>query len=428
MPARRRMAAAAAAAGAVTALVLAAAPAVLAQPTGPVAPTAYLSHFHKIKTIASTVPHNGDVNPYGIFIVRHSTGRLHAGSILISNFNNKANLQGTGSTIVQITPSGHRTLFARISASKLPGACPGGVGLSTALEILPGGWVVVGSVPSSNGMAATAKAGCLIVVNRWGKVAETISGHGINGPWDSAAVVRGHFAALFVSNVLRGTVAANGKVVHRGYVLRLILRLHGFAAPTVVFVDNDRLWLSAADRPCCVRARAHWPRLRTARHALRRRDADQPDLRHPARAHAPGQRRPGRPGNQARQAEHAAWPRHRPERPHPHGQRRQRQDRGDDAGRRPDLLALPGHLGQPQGRGCTLRPGRAARPAAASTTSTTPSTPSACCTRRRGASWVRSSRARVALLPRTHERPALLPVFAWLVGDRLRVVRARQSG
>ena len=234
MPARHRMAAAAAAAGAVTALVLATAPGVLAQPTGPVTPTAYLSHFHKIKTIASTVPHNGDVNPYGIFIVRHSTGRLHAGSILISNFNNKANLQGTGSTIVQITHSGHRTLFARIRAGRLPGGCPGGVGLSTALEILPGGWVVVGSVPSSNGMAATAKAGCLIVVNRWGKVAKTISGHGINGPWDSTAVVRGHFAALFVSNVLRGTVAANGKVVHRGYVLRLILRLHGFAAPTVV--------------------------------------------------------------------------------------------------------------------------------------------------------------------------------------------------
>jgi hypothetical protein len=131
MRARRRLIGAAAAAGAVTALVLAAAPAVLAQPTGP---GAYLSHFHKIKTIASTVPHNGDVNPYGIFIVRHSTGRLHAGSVLISNFNNMANLQGTGSTIVQITPSGHRTVFASIKASKLPGACPGGVGLSTALR------------------------------------------------------------------------------------------------------------------------------------------------------------------------------------------------------------------------------------------------------------------------------------------------------
>jgi hypothetical protein len=229
MPARHRLAAAAVAAGAITALGLAAVPAASAQAMGS---TAYLSHFSKIKTIASTVPKNGDVNPYGIFIVRHSTGRLRAGNVLISNFNNMANLQGTGTTIVQITPKGHRSVFAHIKASKLPGACPGGVGLSTALEVLPGGWVVVGSVPSSNGMAATAKAGCLIVLNSRGQVKETLSGYGINGPWDSTAVVRGHWAFLFVSNVLKGTVAANGKVVHRGYVLRLTLRLHHFGPPT----------------------------------------------------------------------------------------------------------------------------------------------------------------------------------------------------
>ncbi len=231
MPARRRLAAAAAAAGAIIALGLTAVPAASAQPTGP---TAYLSHFSKIKTIASTVPHNGDVNPYGIFVIRHAAGALRAGNILISNFNDKANLQGTGKTIVQITPSGHRTTFATINAKKLPGSCPGGVGLSTALEVLPGGWVVVGSVPSTNGMAATAKAGCLIVLNSNGQVKETFSGYGINGPWDSTAVVRGHFADLFVTNVLNGTVAAAGKVVHDGTVLRLTLRLHAFAPPSLV--------------------------------------------------------------------------------------------------------------------------------------------------------------------------------------------------
>jgi hypothetical protein len=231
MPARRRLAAAAAAAGAVAALGLVAVPAALAQPTGP---TAYLSHFSKLKTIASTVPFNGDINPYGIFIVRHSTGRLRAGNVLVSNFNNKANLQGTGRTIVQITPSGHRSLFASINPKTLPGPCPGGVGLSTALEVLPGGWVVVGSVPSTNGMAATAQAGCLIVLNSHGQVKETLSGYGINGPWDSTAVVRGGFADLFVTNVLNGTVAAGGKVVNGGTVLRLTLRLHHFGPPTLV--------------------------------------------------------------------------------------------------------------------------------------------------------------------------------------------------
>ena len=285
MPARKRMAAAAAAAGTITALGLALSPAASAQPAGS---GAYLSHFSKLTTIASTVPHNGDVNPYGIFIVRHTIGRLRAGNILISNFNNKANLQGTGTTIVQITPGGHRSLFASINAKKLPGPCPGGVGLSTALVVLPGGWVVVGSVPSTNGMAATAKAGCLIVLNSRGHVKETLSGHGINGPWDSTAFVRGHWASLFVTNVLNGTVAANGKVVHRGTVRRLTLRLHRFGATNACLVGDHRLRLRSADRPRRVRPRTHRRRPRPAWHALRRRDAHEPDLRDPERAHAPG--------------------------------------------------------------------------------------------------------------------------------------------
>ncbi len=232
MPATKRMAAVAGAAAALTALGLALSPAALAQPAGP---HGYLSHFHKIKTIASTVPHNGDVNPYGIFVIRHTVGRLRAGNVLVSNFNNKANEQGTGRTIVQISPSGHQSLFAKINPRTLPGRCPGGVGLTTALEVLPGGWVVVGSTPSANGMAATAKAGCLIVLNGRGQVKETFSGHGINGPWDSAAVVTSRMSvALFVTNVLNGTVAANGKVVHRGTVLRLKLRLYPIGPPKLV--------------------------------------------------------------------------------------------------------------------------------------------------------------------------------------------------
>src|ERR1035438_10773756 len=57
-------------------------------------------------------------------------------SDLISNFNNSSNLQGTGTTIVQITPRGTQSLFALIDAATLPGACPGGIGLTTALAVL----------------------------------------------------------------------------------------------------------------------------------------------------------------------------------------------------------------------------------------------------------------------------------------------------
>src|SRR4029077_14767891 len=51
---------------------------------------------HTITTIASTVPKNGDVNPYGMSVVSASTGSLVKGDILISNFNDSQNLQGTG--------------------------------------------------------------------------------------------------------------------------------------------------------------------------------------------------------------------------------------------------------------------------------------------------------------------------------------------
>jgi hypothetical protein len=218
-----------AALAATAAAVLAAAPAALASSGAP-----FVKQFNKISTIGSTVPRNGDLNPYGVVVVQQSQGRLARGDVLISNFNNAKNLQGTGTTIVQVSPGGQRHLFAHISAAGLPGACPGGVGLTTALTILRGGWVVVGSLPTTNGMAATAKAGCLIVLDNTGRVRETIFGHGINGPWDLTAAQTGSGADLFVSNVLNGTVAANGRTVHRGQVLRLTLKLDGSTPPQLV--------------------------------------------------------------------------------------------------------------------------------------------------------------------------------------------------
>ena len=77
-----------------------------------------------------------------------------------------------------------------ITAKSLPGSCPGGVGLTTALGILPDGYVVVGSLPTTNGMSATAQYGCLIVLNSAGHAVETIAGQNIEGPWDMATVTQ----------------------------------------------------------------------------------------------------------------------------------------------------------------------------------------------------------------------------------------------
>lgn len=189
----------------------------------------FIGSLNKINRIASTIPKNGDVNPYGVAVVPHSTGNLIQGHILVSNFNNSANLQGTGTTIVQIGPGGSFSVFAHIKAGALPGPCPGGIGLTTALAVLRTGWVIVGSLPTMDGTSATAKAGCLIVLNKWGNAMETLSGSlqgvRINGPWDMTALDLGPVAELFVTNVLNGTVAANGAVVNRGTVVRIVLSI-----------------------------------------------------------------------------------------------------------------------------------------------------------------------------------------------------------
>ena len=190
-------------------------------------------------TLATTVPSNGDVNPYGIVTVPRSVGALVRGDVLISNFNDSENapagLQGKGTTIVEIPPGdrdqnpGDAPVFAQINPGALPGPCPGGVGLTTALAVTRSGFVIVGSLPTSDGTAKTAQAGCLLVLDSSGKVVETIAGGPINGPWDMTAVDHGFFTTLFVTNVLNGTVAATkdftktGPVVQRGTVVRIQL-------------------------------------------------------------------------------------------------------------------------------------------------------------------------------------------------------------
>jgi hypothetical protein len=186
--------------------------------------SSFLAPLKTVSTVASTVPTSGDVNPYGIVLVPTSTGKLQAGQLLVSNFNDKANNQGTGTTIVQISSAGRQSLFSSINASSLPGSCPGGVGLTTALSVLPGGYVVVGSLPTSNGKSATAQLGCLIVLDSSGKPVSTISSPQIAGPWDMASTSQGNETTLFVSNALNGGAAKGVHTVKDSTVVRLRLQ------------------------------------------------------------------------------------------------------------------------------------------------------------------------------------------------------------
>jgi hypothetical protein len=196
----------------------------------------FLSTLGHLTTIGSTVPANGDVNPYGVAVIDASAGRLVRGDTLVSNFNDAANVQGTGRTLVEVSPKGKQTLFAKITSLPSGQHCPGGVGLSTALAVLPGGWVVVGSAPAagpSGNPASTNPNGCLIVLNSVGHVIETWSNPSINGPWDLTSSFQGASGSIFVSNAFsRPAVLRNLPSSGLCSVVRLNVVL-GHGAPRV---------------------------------------------------------------------------------------------------------------------------------------------------------------------------------------------------
>jgi len=162
-------------------------------------PKGLLETVHHHVTLTSSVTDNGDLNPYDVIVAPVSAGKIAKDDVLVDNFNNISNLQGTGTTIIDYRPSTKQTmLFARLP-QKLP-ECPGGVGLSTAMIMLKSGWVIVGSTPSTDGTTATKGDGCVIVLDPNGQMVEAWSGPTINDPWGNMAVVdNDSTATLFIS-------------------------------------------------------------------------------------------------------------------------------------------------------------------------------------------------------------------------------------
>ncbi len=183
--------------GAAGALGCAAALLVLSAP--PVRAASVLEGLRRHVTVTSTVTDNGDLNPYAVVVAPVTSGKIRKGDVLVDNFNNSSNLQGTGGTIIDFNPSTRATsLFAKLP-QRLP-QCPGGIGLTTAMTMLSSGWVIVGSTPSTDGTTATKGAGCLLVFDSNGRLATVWTGSHINGPWGNMAVIdNGAKATLFVS-------------------------------------------------------------------------------------------------------------------------------------------------------------------------------------------------------------------------------------
>jgi hypothetical protein len=202
----------------------------------------FLETIKRHTTLTSTVPENGDQNPYAIVVAPVSVGKIQQNDVLIDNFNNLSNLQGLGTTIVNYNPTTRKTtLFASVPRN-LP-QCPGGVGLTTAMTMLRSGWVIVGSTPSNDGTTATKGDGCLLVFDANGKLAATWTGPDINDPWGNMATVdNGTTATLFVS--MSGFGVPGPKVVDpatkftvavpKATVLRLQLSIPAGQPPVIV--------------------------------------------------------------------------------------------------------------------------------------------------------------------------------------------------
>ena len=156
----------------------------------------------------STAPGNGDVNPYGTAFVpfqssdqddRLPNSILHRGDLLVSNFNNALNLQGTGTTIVRVDKNGQQSLFYQGSTTY--------AGLSGALGVLSNGIVLVGNLRTFDGTSATAQPSALQIISPSGTLLSVIADPAIiNGPWGLAVSEHEHHVDVFVSNVLNGTI------------------------------------------------------------------------------------------------------------------------------------------------------------------------------------------------------------------------------
>jgi len=152
-------------------------------------------------TVASTVPTNHNLNPYGIAFVPGGVppgSALKPGDVVVSNFNAASNKQGTGTTIVKLVTDGKPVTFFQGQ----------NLGLTTALAVLKSGFVLVGNLPTTNGTTITSSGSLLVITPQGELLSELKSPTLLDGPWDMTVIIdQGPQVTAFVSNVLNGTVA-----------------------------------------------------------------------------------------------------------------------------------------------------------------------------------------------------------------------------
>ena len=170
-----------------------------------------LGGLNTITTIGSTVdPMNGDQNPYGLDIAKVTSGLINAGDLVICNFNNSANVQGTGTTIVALHPT--------------PGSTPRRIAQDKSL--LGCDALAIGGPPI---WAAAFGANDNPIVSPSGTIINTLTGGPFHGPFGQAFSPRsGPFgnAAFYESNAGDGSIVRIN-ITNSGFTFDVIAK--GFA-------------------------------------------------------------------------------------------------------------------------------------------------------------------------------------------------------
>lgn len=163
-----------------------------ASAVGDAAQNSLLRRLDDSTTIGSTIDATGDQNPYGLAVAPRTAGSLSAGDLVVCDFNDPANAQGTGSDIIALHP--------------VPGATPLHVVQDHSLL----GCTEIAMAPNGNIWAAAFAAKDNPVISPFGAVLNTQAGGPWNHPFGEAFAAHrgsGRASSFYVSD------AGNGNVV-----------------------------------------------------------------------------------------------------------------------------------------------------------------------------------------------------------------------
>ncbi|MBV8374224.1 MAG: hypothetical protein JO302_01835 [Candidatus Eremiobacteraeota bacterium] len=163
--------------------------------------TSVLKTLTKQVVIGSTIAPNGDQNPYGLVVGTATSGKVKKGNLYVCNFNNNANVQGTGTTIVSLAPVAGSAPVLFAQSNLLDGCAVLTMStLGTAAEMYAAAF--------SSGLEVTLANGGTIVKS---------SKKGLKGPFGIAYAVSNAAIASYATTAVYVSDAATGSIVLAEY-------------------------------------------------------------------------------------------------------------------------------------------------------------------------------------------------------------------